>query len=108
MPKPLYDKKGALCLYIMIFNEEECERNTSCYENIASISIFSFCPFFYYMQDFDTWWQKYYNKDMFDVDVFSEYLTNVFASIQDHFNKGKSTHIKRSKRSKNTLKPSID
>lgn len=31
---------------------------------------------------------------MFDVSVFTQYLTNTFASVQDKYKKGTQTHIK--------------
>lgn len=78
----------------MIFTEKECDKHLSRYVNVSTLTPFSFQPWFYCTRAFDTWFRAYYNKDMFNVDAFSQHLTIAFASIQERFEKVRSFPIK--------------
>lgn len=88
MPKPLFNKKRSVILYNMHHTEAGCNEEISWYVGITQFTHVSFKPSFYYTQEYDTWWRNYYSTKMFDVSVFTQYLTNTFASVQDKYKKG--------------------
>ena len=55
---------------------------------------FDFKPSFYCTQEFDTWWKAYHTREFSNVATLTRYLTNVFSSLQQKFNKGKAKHVK--------------
>lgn len=94
MPKPIFNKKSVIILYIMHHIEAECNKEMSHYVGPTQITLIPFKLSYYCTQEYDTWWRSYYSTKMFDVLAFNKHLTTAFASIQERSKKGISTHIK--------------